>query len=134
MSLALCLRLRVQPAARVLLSARVHPQQRLFLSPRPPLRRPASFFPWSRPSNPSLDTAAQIAALEAHANADPNSLPKNLAFFKALAATRSKEGYDTLIDRWEHTAERVSFLLCLPHPTHISPESLLPPPLLRRGL
>ncbi|KAG8217513.1 ATP-dependent metallopeptidase Hfl [Butyriboletus roseoflavus] len=71
---------------------------------QPPLRRSASFSPWPR-SAPSLDTAAQIAALEAQTNADPNDLQKHLAFLNALITTRTKEGYLTLIDRWEHTLE-----------------------------
>lgn len=81
-------------------------------APRPPaFHRTVSFFPWSTSTPPpSLDTAAEIAALEAHANASPNDLPKQLAFFNALLATRTKQGYDTLIDRWE-LSERVSLLL-----------------------
>lgn len=104
MSLALCLRLR--PSARVVLF-RV-PSQRRLPWLHPALPRSASFSPWSRLSRPSLDTAAEIAALEARANAHPDDLQNHLAFFKALIETRSKEGYDTLIDRWDHTAERVS--------------------------
>ncbi|KAG9318479.1 ATP-dependent metallopeptidase Hfl [Chiua virens] len=84
-----------------------HTPHRLFPWPKPVFRRTASFFPWSRhpAPPPSLDTAAQIAALEVQANADPNDLQKQLAFFKALAATRTKEGYDTVIDRWQHSSE-----------------------------
>lgn len=92
------------------------PQRHLpWLQPR--LRRSASFFPWPR-SAPSLDTAAQIAALEAQANAEPNDVSKHLAFFRALIATRTNEGYHTLIDRWEHTYERVCLSLSLCHLTH----------------
>ena len=115
MSFALCLRLKppLRQAGFIFLRVRPIPQrQRHFPWPPPSsLPRTLSFFPWSRPSNPSLDTAAEIAALEAHVNADPDDLSKNIAFFKALVATRSKQGYDTLIDRWEHTSERVSLLL-----------------------
>ncbi|KAF8447967.1 P-loop containing nucleoside triphosphate hydrolase protein [Boletus edulis BED1] len=89
----------------------VHVSVRTFSVPlhtRPALRR-ASFFPWSStvsPPPPSLDTAAEIAALEARANAHPDDVQKQLAFFNALIVTRTKEGYDTVIDRWEHTSER----------------------------
>lgn len=96
---------------------------------RPSLRRTASFFPWSTsasPSPPSLDTAAEIAALEARANANPNDIPKQLAFFNALIATRTKEGYDTVIDRWEHTAERVSPVFSHYRHAHRFPRTLPP--------
>lgn len=95
--------------------------------PPPALRRTAASFP-------SLDAAAQIAALEARANADPHDLAKQLPFFSALVATRTRQGYDTVIDRWEHTSEHVSPLLsCAVSPT-VSAEPLLPPSPLRRGL
>lgn len=100
--------------------------------PRPVHRRTASFFPWSNP--PSLDTAARIAALEARANAHPDDLSNQLAFLNALIATRTKEGYDTVIDRWEHASERVRSLFSLVHPAHHFPEPLLSPPPLRRRL
>ncbi|KAG6376144.1 ATP-dependent peptidase [Boletus reticuloceps] len=90
----------------------VHVSVRIFFVPshtHPALRRSASFFPWSStisPPPPSLDTAAEIAALEARANAHPDDVQKQLAFFNALIVTRTKEGYDIVIDRWEHTSER----------------------------
>ncbi|KAH0830563.1 ATP-dependent metallopeptidase Hfl [Lanmaoa asiatica] len=101
---AACLCVKGPCLRRTLVLPRLIPQRHLPW-PQPRLRSSASFFPWSR-SPPSLDTAAEIAALEAHANADPNDLSKHLAFFKALVATHTKEGYHTVIDRWEHTYER----------------------------
>lgn len=91
------------------------------------LRRTAASFP-------SLDAAAQIAALEARANADPHDLAKQLPFLNALIATRTRQGYDTVIDRWEHTAEHVSPLLSSSLSPTVSAEPLLPPPPLRRRL
>ena len=132
MSLVLCLRLR-QPF-RLVLSARLAPPPRpprRFPWPPPTLPRSASFFPWSAQSNPSLDAAAEIATLEAHVNADPDNVQKQLAFFKALVATRSKQGYDTLIDRWEHACERVRAPFTRTNLTQHSPESRISPPTLR---
>jgi hypothetical protein len=82
----------------------------------------------------SLDAAARIAALEARANADPRDVATQLPLLSALVATRTRQGYDTVIDRWEHTAEHVSPLLsCAVSPT-VSAEPRLPPPPLRRRL
>ncbi|KAF8559573.1 ATP-dependent metallopeptidase Hfl [Imleria badia] len=91
-----CIRLRVVPLRPL--------STRSLLLHRPTLRRTASFFPWSSP--PSLDTAVHIATLEARANTHPDDIPNQLAFLNALIATRTKEGYDTVVDRWEHTSER----------------------------
>lgn len=96
-----CVRLRAPP----LLPRSLHLHHRHWRQP-PTLRRTAAFFPWSNPT-PSLDTAAEIAALEARANAHPSDLSHQLALLKALNATRTKHGYDTVIDRWEHAAEHV---------------------------
>jgi ATP-dependent metalloprotease len=56
---------------------------------------------------PSPSTIAGIARLEAEANASPHDVDKQLALFAALAATKHKAGYESVITRWERMSEFV---------------------------
>jgi ATP-dependent metalloprotease len=64
---------------------------------------------------PSPLTIAGIARLEADANAAPHDVPRQLALFEALTATRVRAGYDVIISRWERMCEfvRISGLICV---------------------
>ncbi|KAL4074440.1 peptidase family M41-domain-containing protein [Scleroderma yunnanense] len=73
---------------------------------QPCIRRSLSLFPWSKPTpTPTPDTVAQIARLEAEANTDPNNVQVHEELFRALAATKTKAGYDLIMSRWERLCE-----------------------------
>ena len=79
---------------------------------QPCIRRSLTLFPWSKPTaTPSPDTVAEIARLEAEANTDPNNAHAHEELFRALAATKTKAGYDLIMSRWERMCELVSPLL-----------------------
>ena len=57
--------------------------------------------------SPTPQTVANIAAIEAEANAHPHDVLKQLALFDTLLATNMKPGYEVLIARWERMCEFV---------------------------
>ncbi|KAI6036589.1 ATP-dependent metallopeptidase Hfl, partial [Pisolithus microcarpus] len=73
---------------------------------QPCIRRSLSWFTWSKPNaTPSPDTVAEIARLEAEVNTDPNNSQAHEELFRALAATKTKAGYDLIMSRWERMCE-----------------------------
>ncbi|KAH9951246.1 ATP-dependent metallopeptidase Hfl [Amylocystis lapponica] len=54
---------------------------------------------------PSPAVVANVAALEADANANPNDVQKQITLFEALVATQVKPGNDVVITRWERLCE-----------------------------
>ncbi|KAI6108981.1 ATP-dependent metallopeptidase Hfl [Pisolithus croceorrhizus] len=73
---------------------------------QPCIRRSLSWFTWSKPNaTPSPDTVAEIARLEAEVNTDPNNSKAHEELFRALAATKTKAGYDLIMSRWERMCE-----------------------------
>ncbi|KIO13359.1 hypothetical protein M404DRAFT_992931 [Pisolithus tinctorius Marx 270] len=73
---------------------------------QPCIRRSLSWFTWSKPTaTPSPETVAEIARLEAEANTDPNNVQAHEELFRALAATKTKAGYDLIMSRWERMCE-----------------------------
>ncbi|KAH7930770.1 ATP-dependent metallopeptidase Hfl [Leucogyrophana mollusca] len=81
---------------------------RLIPWPQPCIRRNLSLGSifWSKPtSTPSPATVANIARIEADANANPTDISKQLALFQALVDTQAKAGYDLVITRWERMCE-----------------------------
>lgn len=62
---------------------------------------------------PSPAVVANVARIEADANAAPHDVPKQLALFEALIATEAKAGYDLIVTRWERMCEFVGFLFLL---------------------
>ena len=76
---------------------------------------PIRAFSWSSifaPRKPTLvpppQVVANIAAVEAAADANPHDVEKQVTLFEALLATNVKAGHDVLISRWERTCEFVS--------------------------
>lgn len=68
---------------------------------------------FSRKPTPTPPPAvvANVAALEADANANPTDVYKQVALLQALIATKVRPGYDVVIARWERACEFVrSFL------------------------
>ena len=57
---------------------------------------------------PPPQVVANIASIEAAADADPHDVEKQTALFEALLATNVKPGYDVLVSRWERMCEFVS--------------------------
>lgn len=71
----------------------------------------ASIFAPRKPASvPPPQVVANIAAIEAAADANPHDVEKQTALFEALLATKVKAGYDVLISRWERMCEFVSIL------------------------
>lgn len=69
----------------------------------------ASLFSPRKPvSTPPPSVVANVAALEADADANPQDVQKQLTLFDALMATKVKPAYDVIIARWERTCEFVS--------------------------
>lgn len=66
-----------------------------------------SIFPTKASSVPPPRVVANIASIEAAADAHPNDVEKQVALFEALLATNVKPGYDVLISRWERMCEFV---------------------------
>lgn len=60
--------------------------------------------------SPTPQTVANIAAIEADANAHPHDVSRQIALFDALLATNMKPGYEVLIARWERMCEFVRIL------------------------
>jgi ATP-dependent metalloprotease len=62
---------------------------------------------------------ANIASIEASADANPHDVEKQVALFNALVDTQVKAGYDVVISRWERMCEFVSprYLPCCIYPT-----------------
>lgn len=60
--------------------------------------------------SPTPQTVAQIAAIEAEANAHPQDVAKQIALFEVLLGTNMKPGYEVLIARWERMCEFVRLL------------------------
>lgn len=69
----------------------------------------ASIFGPRKPTaTPSPSVVANIATLEADADANPQDIHKQTALYEALLATKVKPAYDTIIARWERTCTFVS--------------------------
>lgn len=67
-----------------------------------------SIFAPRKPSPvPPPQVVANIATVEAAADANPSDVEKQVALFEALLATNVKPGYDVLISRWERMCEFV---------------------------
>ncbi|KIP08133.1 hypothetical protein PHLGIDRAFT_69783 [Phlebiopsis gigantea 11061_1 CR5-6] len=65
-----------------------------------------SIFAPRKPSPvPPPQVVANIATVEAAADANPSDVEKQVALFEALLATNVKPGYDVLISRWERMCE-----------------------------
>ncbi|KAI6167017.1 ATP-dependent metallopeptidase Hfl [Pisolithus thermaeus] len=78
---------------------------------QPCIRRSLSWFTWSKPNaTPSPDTVAEIARLEAEVNTDPNNSKAHEELFRALAATKTKAGYDLIMSRWERMCEAFALI------------------------
>lgn len=60
---------------------------------------------------PSPAIVANIARIEADANAAPHDVAKQIALFEALVDTKNKAGYDLLVTRWERMCEFVCLFL-----------------------
>ena len=56
---------------------------------------------------PSPAVVANIALIEADANASPHNPQKQIALFEALMQTKNKAGYDLVATRWERMCEFV---------------------------
>ena len=56
---------------------------------------------------PPPQVVANIAAIEAAADANPHDVEKQVALFEALLSTKVKAGYDVIISRWERMCEFV---------------------------
>ena len=56
---------------------------------------------------PSPAVVANIALIEADANASPHNPQKQIALFEALVQTKNKAGYDLVVTRWERMCEFV---------------------------
>lgn len=68
----------------------------------------ASLLTRSKPvQTPSPAVVANIALIEADANASPHDTQKQIALFEALVQTKNKAGYDLVIARWERMCEFV---------------------------
>lgn len=69
----------------------------------------SSIFARQKPTpTPSPSVVANIATIEADANANPHDVQKQIALFDALVNTGVKPGYDVVIARWERMCEFVS--------------------------
>ena len=83
-----------------------------FSRPTPVSRRAlslGSIFGSRRPTPvPPPQVVAQIASLEAAADANPQDVEKQVALFTALMNTNVKAGYDVVVSRWERMCEFVS--------------------------
>ncbi|KAI0062390.1 ATP-dependent peptidase [Artomyces pyxidatus] len=63
------------------------------------------FSPAKTSPTPSPFAVANIARIEAEANAHPTNVAKQLALFQALTNTKIAAGYDLIIARWERMTE-----------------------------
>ncbi|KIK47041.1 hypothetical protein CY34DRAFT_21639 [Suillus luteus UH-Slu-Lm8-n1] len=100
----------IQPYSRFTLASKASlliTQHRIQpLTAQPCLRRALSLFPWSKPSStPAPAVVANVARLEAEANANPDDVAKQLALYQALVGTQVKAGYEVVITRWERMCE-----------------------------
>jgi ATP-dependent metalloprotease len=66
-----------------------------------------SIFRSTAAPTPTPATVADIARLEADANANPHDLDKQIALMTALMDTRHKAGYETVVNRWERMTDFV---------------------------
>ncbi|KAG6866913.1 hypothetical protein C0991_003828 [Blastosporella zonata] len=111
------LRLATRPVARaapslyfrnfITATTRIHhsPPSLLALYSRRHLSLGSIFSRTPPTKSPSPLVVAHISRLEAEANVTPHDVPKQLAFFQALAETKLKSSYDLIISRWERMSE-----------------------------
>ncbi|GJE95145.1 ATP-dependent peptidase [Phanerochaete sordida] len=77
------------------------PKQLLAPTPIRTLSLGSIFGPRKPASVPAPQVVANIAAVEAAADANPQDVEKQVALFEALLGTNVKAGYDVVISRWE---------------------------------
>ncbi|GBE82242.1 Mitochondrial inner membrane i-AAA protease supercomplex subunit YME1 [Sparassis crispa] len=94
-------------SAPILFSLHTHPlPRRPLLLPHSRALSLSSIFSRKPPvPTPPPSVVANVAAIEAEANANPTDPQKQISLFQALVGTKIKPGYDVVIARWEHMCD-----------------------------